>query len=247
MSEAAASCLFPQTRWTLLHRLRTGTEEAAREALETLCCTYWQPLYCVARQKRMTEADAKDAVQGFFEMLLRRETFSQADEATGKLRQLLLKSFDNYCGQQWIKANRQKRGGGAEHVEFTEFFDADRTERQYLRFYQNATTPEALYKRAWAVRVLERSLQALRSDHAERGLQDRFQLLVGPLLQEADEAGLGQIATYAGTTTGALRVALHRMRRQYRELIERELAATLDSEDPKLIREELAELFKAFE
>ena len=230
-----------------MHRLRIGSAEEAREALETLCRTYWQPLYCVARQKRMTEADAKDAVQGFFETLLRRETFVQADEAAGKLRQLLLKAFDNHCIQQWLKANRQKRGGGAEHVEFTEFFDTDKAERQYIRFYQNSASQEALYNRAWAVSVMERSLQALRSDHAERGLQDRFQLLVGPLLQNSDEAGLGQIATCAGTSTGALRVALHRMRREYRNLIEREISATLDSDDPKLIREELAELFKAFE
>ena len=247
MAVPSSPGLFPATRWTLLQRVRAGSAEEAWEALNTLCRVYWQPLYCVARRKQFSAHDAKDVVQGFFESLLRRETFATADETAGKLRQFLLSCFDNYCGQQWHKANRQKRGGGAEHVEFIEFPDAGKTEQRYLKdIGAPSSSIEALYNRQWANAVLERSLHALREDYASRGWQDRYDLLVGPLLQQEDEASLTDLAGRTGQTPGALRVTLHRMRGHYRDQIERELAATLDTDDPALIRAEMAELFKAF-
>lgn len=245
MSGSSSPCLFPSTRWTLVQRLRLGSEAEIREALETLCRAYWQPLYCVARQKGLSEHDAQDMVQGFFEGLLRREIFSTADETNGMLRQLLLRSFDNYCGQQWLRANRLKRGGGAEHVELTQFFDAEKAEKYFLRCKPDSSM-EAQYIRAWATSLLERSLQALRSDYAGRGWQERYDLLEGSLLQQDDEMSLVQIAARAQTSAGALRVQLHRMRGHYREKIEHELATTLGTDDPALIREEMAVLFKAF-
>ena len=246
MTGESPTPLFPPTRWTLLRRVRAGNETEAQAALETLCRAYWHPLYCVARQKQFPVHDAKDAVQGFFESLLRRETFCAVDEAVGRLRHLLLGAFDNYCAQQWQKANRLKRGGGAEHVEITAFFNAEEAERQFLRADSGCDSAEVLYNREWAKAVLARSLQALRDDYARRGWQDRYDLLVGPLLQQDDAISLEQLAVRAGMTAGALRVTLHRMRGHYRDLIERELAATIDSDDPALIREEMAELFKAF-
>ncbi|MDB6120160.1 MAG: hypothetical protein JWO08_3941 [Verrucomicrobiaceae bacterium] len=243
--EPSAS-LFPSTQWSLLHRLCKGSEEEARAALNVLCRAYWQPLYCVARQKAFGQHDAQDLVQGFFECMLRRETFTQADESTGKLRGLLLCAFNNYCGQQRQRANRQKRGGGAEHIPVAEFMDADAAEQLYLTPGTAGLSVETLYNRQWAGAVLEHSLEALRNDYAERGWLDRYDLLVGPLLQEHDDASLVQIAARTGTTAGALRLTLHRMRRHYRDKIEQELAATLDTDDPRLIREEMVELFKAF-
>lgn len=235
--------LFPATRWTLLQRVRSGTEAEAQAALEVLCRSYWRPLYCVARRRQLSEADAQDAVQGFFASLLRRATFATADEAAGKLRQLLLCAFDNYCVQQWHKVHRQKRGSGAVHVELAEFTVA---EEHYQRAASETASIEQFYNRQWATALLERSLDALRADYEKRGWQSRYELLVGPLLRQDDDVPLGQVASRAGMTPGALRVTLHRMRMHYRDKIERELAATLDTDDPALIRAEMAELFRAF-
>lgn len=237
--------LFPATRWSLLQRVRGGTSEEKQAALNILCRAYWYPLYIVARHKQLAEHDAQDAVQGFFESVLRLETFSVADEAAGKLRQLLLGCFNHYCAQQQLKATRQKRGGGAEHIEFTEAIDIELAEKRYQQADAGASI-EVLYNRAWAGAVMERSLHALRSDYAARGWQERYDLLVGPLLQNGEDASLVQIAASTGTTPGALRVTLHRMRGHYRDKIERELAETLGTDDPRLIREEMVELFKAF-
>lgn len=247
MSDPAPSPLFPATRWTLLQRVREGSPEEARAALDTLCRAYWQPLYCVARQRLMSTHDAQDAVQGFFECLLRRETFSIAEESAGKLRQLLLHAFDRYCTQQWHKANRLKRGAGAVHVEITEFCDVQHAEQRFLKSSAAGTSMEALYNREWAGAVLERSLTALQADYARRGWQERYDLLIRPLLQEQeDDTSLTELAAQAGMTAGALRVNLHRMRTHYRQKIEHELAVTLDTQDPQLIHAELAELFKVF-
>lgn len=245
MPDSSKPCIFPVTRWTLLNRVRAGTEAEARAALETLCCAYWPPLYCVARQKKFSQHDAQDTVQGFFESLLRRETFTTVDETLGKLRTLLLRAFDNYCNQQWNKANRQKRGSGAEHVELGHI-DSDKAEQRFLKTSADSLSIEALYNREWAQSVLERSLEALRADYASRGWLERYELLVGSLLQQDDKASLEHLAKSNNTTGAALRVTLHRMRGHYREKIERELATTLDTDDPKEIREEMAELFKAF-
>ena len=247
MTGESPTPMFPQTRWTLLRRVRAGNETEARAALETLCRAYWQPLYCVARQKKLPVHDAQDAVQGFFESLLRRETFCAADEQAGRLRSLLLGAFDNYCVQQWQKANRQKRGGGAEHVEISEFiFNAEEAERHFQNSDAGGGSVEALYNREWANAVLERSLQALCDDYTRRGWHERYHLLLGPLLQQDDASSLEQLAVRADMNASSLRVNLHRMRGHYRDHIERELATTIDSDDPALIREEMAELFKAF-
>lgn len=249
MSDLHPPSRFPPTRWTLLQRLRGGSEAEARAALETLCRAYLQPLYCVARRKQLSMHDAQDAVQGFFESLLRRDTFATADETAGKLRTLLLTAFDHYCTNQRQRANRQKRGAGAEHVELGEFLNCHAAEEGFLSSHNGSTSIEALYNREWATAVIERSVQALRADYQRRGWQERYDLLAGPLLQqdEDDAASLDQLAASQGVTAGALRITLHRMRGHFRDHIERELATTLDTDDPQLIREELAELFKAFQ
>ncbi len=125
-------------------------------------------------------------------------------------------------------------------------FNAEEAERQFQISGAGGDTLEALYNREWANAVLESSLRALQDDYDKRGWLERYQLLVAPLLQQDDADSLEQLAARAGMTAGALRVNLHRMRGHYRDQIERELATTIDSNDPKLIREEMTELFKAF-
>lgn len=245
MPLSVTDTLFPSTRWSLLQRLREGSLDEARAALEALCHAYWQPLYCVARRRQLGEQDAQDAVQGFFESILRRETFATAEEAAGKLRQLLLRAFDNFCTQQWKKATRQKRGGGAEHLSLDTAIDPGKAEQIYQQS-DPAQSLEALYNREWAGALLSRALDALRADYEKRGWGERYELLIEPLIQPERETRLSDLAASAGMTAGALRIMLHRMRGHYRAHIERELSHTLGTSDPAAIREEMRELFQAF-
>lgn len=239
------SAPFPNTRWTLLQKLRDGSEADVNAALETLCKTYWMPLYAVARFENLSEHDAQDAVQGFFVTLLRRDTFARADATQGKLRNLLLRSFQNYCHTQWRKSRRQKRGDGAEHLPLHDLVGAE------ARIIKELQAPglslETLYNREWARTVLHCGLVSLRRSYEERGQAERFSLLSGPLTQEDDASTIDELACRSGMTTGSLRMALSRMRAEYRCHIERELSATLDTTDPAIIHHELMDLFQAFD
>lgn len=236
---------FPNTRWTLLQKLRDGSESDARAALETLCRAYWAPLYAVARYEGMNEHDAQDAVQGFFESVLERDTFAKADAAQGKLRSLLLKAFSNFTHTEWRKTQRQKRGAGAEHLPLHGIGSTEGRVSQDLQ--ATDITMEKIYAREWARAVLDRGLASLRQFYEQRGQMDRFTLLQGPLLHDDDASSLDALASSAGMAPGALRTALHRMRTQFRAHIERELSTTLDTSDPAIIQHEIMELFQAFD
>jgi RNA polymerase sigma-70 factor (ECF subfamily) len=242
---ASSPTPFPNTRWTLLQKLHQGSEEDARLALDALCQAYWTPLYAVARYGRMSEHDAQDAVQGFFVTLLSRDTFAKADASQGRLRSLLLKAFHHFCVSEWRKDHSLKRGQGAEHVPLHDIVGTE--QRLSKDLHAPGLSAEKLYAREWARAVLDRSFSALREHYRARGQEERFLLLQDPLLQVDDAARLGQLAADAGMAPGALRVALHRMRAQYRDCIERELSSTLDTTDPAVIQREVGELFRSFD
>jgi RNA polymerase sigma-70 factor (ECF subfamily) len=246
MSEPSSnvSPLFPPTRWTLLQKMREGSEQESRGALETLCRAYWYPLYAVARRKSLNEQDAQDATQGFFLQLLTRDALQNADQTRGKLRSLLLGAFDNFIIEQWRSTTRQKRGGGAEHIPWPDLQEA---EYRYLQTDHTAVNDvETLYNREWARSVLERSLQALRQSQIQQGQVQRFEVL-SLFLTQADP-GLDMAAASAALSLSveACRMALHRLRQQYRAKIEEELALTLDTNDPAEIRQEMTDLLRAF-
>jgi DNA-directed RNA polymerase specialized sigma24 family protein len=235
---------FPNTRWTLIQTLREGSEENARAANETLCRAYWEPLYAAARYEGLSEHDAQDAVQGFFVTLLRRDTFAKADASQGKLRNLLLKAFTNFRLNEWRKDQSVKRGAGAVPISLDDFGSAE--SRLCKELQDPELSSEKIYAREWARSVLGRSLSALSDLFTKRGQEERFVQLKDCLVQEDDAIRLDALAVSLKMQPGALRTALHRMRAQYRECVEKELAATLDTTDPAVIRQELAEMFQAF-
>jgi DNA-directed RNA polymerase specialized sigma24 family protein len=240
-----ASPQFPLTRWTLLQQLREGSELESHSAMETLCRAYWYPLYAVARRKEMAEPDAQDATQGFFLQLLTRESLLAVEPSRGKLRVLLLAAFDNFLKEQWRMAQRQKRGGGVEHIPWV---DLEAAEQRYL---QSGLTVggdiETLYNQEWARSVLERSFTALRESQRSRGHEQRFEAMSVFLTEAEPEVDMATVAARLQMSVETFRVALYRLRQQYRMKIEEELSLTLDTEDPAVIRQEMMELFRAFE
>lgn len=213
-------------------------------AMEALYQSYWSPLYVVARRNGLNEHDAEDSVQGFFESMLERETLLRADQSRGKLRTYLLNSFEFYRSKIWRNAAAKKRGGGIEHLSYSAPSDA---EERYLQIADETADMETLYNREWARNVLERSLTALREEHLAKAQGERFDMLAMHLTQAESEEPLAHSARQAGMNEATLRQALFRLRRSYREKIEDELAVTLGTRDPELIRCEMRDLFKAFE
>jgi|JI6StandDraft_1071083.scaffolds.fasta_scaffold00744_13 DNA-directed RNA polymerase specialized sigma24 family protein len=240
---AAASHNFPATRWTLLQALREGTETDAKEALELLCRAYWTPLYIVARSNGLNGHDAEDAVQGFFESLLENETLNKADQTRGMLRTFLLAAFDNYRIKVWRDRMTLKRGGQTQIIHYS---DSAEAEERFLQIASQGEDIVTLYNREWARRLLARSLKALRQDHVSRGLEARFDSLVVHITQVENEDTQALAAEKAGMSWNSFRAAVFRLRRNYREKIEDELAITLGTRDPEVIRQEMHDLFTSF-
>jgi DNA-directed RNA polymerase specialized sigma24 family protein len=238
-----ASPQFPHTHWTLLKSLEGASDEERQAALNGICKAYWYPLYAAARRKGLGEEDAQDIVQALFLRLLKRGTLLEVDQTKGKLRTFLLAMLDNLMHQQWRTDTRVKRGGGAEHLSWIDVTDAE----SRLLHAPAQGDQDKLFLRDWASTLLQSSLDRVRDSYQQKQQLDRFELLAPFVTQPEYDRRIVEVAEEQNMTAAHLRVLIYRFRQQYRESIEQEIALTLDTSDPAQIRQEMVELFKAFE
>ena len=229
---------FHPTRWSLVHRVQSGGDDAAG-ALEELCREHWFPLYGWARRSGMSPADAEDGVQGFFGDVIRKELFSKADEAKGRLRTFLLTVFRRHLNDQRDRANAARRGADKVYS-----FDALAGEELYLAEAGVAPTADAFFDRHWALTILDLTMNRLEAEYAKRGKRADFQQLRRYLTSEpeADFAGDGHAL---GLSEGAVRVAIHRLRARFGQALREEVASTQGAHDD--VDAELAHLLRALE
>lgn len=217
---------FPPTRWTMIQRVGAEDPEQKREALESFCRAYWFPLYHFARMQGRGAHDAEDSIQGFFQQLLSRlETFDGLDPMRGKLRSWLLKSFRNYMHNEWERDTAEKRGGGAEIVAL----DLDGAEERVS--LEMDADPDAVFDRSWAETVLTHARHKLKIAHAEAGKADFYAALKPFLTKGTPEHLIGEVAAKLGKSEGAIRMAVSRLRDDYRVAIRNEIADTMGSEE----------------
>lgn len=210
---------FQPTRWSLIQRVQGGGADGAR-ALGQLCAEYWFPLYGWARRSGMSAEDAEDAVQGFFCDVLRKNIFAKADAGKGRLRSLLLTAFRRYQHDQRDKAHAQQRA-----ADRTVSFDAAAGEEWYQAEARPAT-PDAFYDRQWALTVLEQAMQRLGAEYEKRGKGADFARL-RRYLTDTDDADYTADAEALGVGSGAVRVAVHRMRERFGHALREEVAGLL--------------------
>lgn len=217
----------------------SGTAEG-RAALQELCRIYWYPLYGFARRRGLTPADAEDLTQGFLADLLAREAVAQADAARGRFRTFLLNSFDNYRSHERARARAAKRGGGETVVSFDVIHAAEGRFRG-----EPATTesPEKAYDRKWAMSLIEVTLAAVRREYAANGKAAWFDELKAALWCGRGEIAYTEIARRLGSTEGAVKVAVHRLRQRFGERFRAEVAKTVI--DPAEIDDEIRHLLAA--
>jgi RNA polymerase sigma-70 factor (ECF subfamily) len=205
-------------------------------ALGELCQTYWYPLYAFVRRQGRTKEDAEDLVQAFFARFLEKNYLEGLAAERGKFRAFLLASLKHFLANEWDRSQRQKRGGGAEHLSLN-WQDAD--ERFHLDPPAPAN-PEASFDREWALALLERVVDRLRDESAAEGKSALFEQAKGFLMVGEATIAYAQAAENLGMDEGAVRVAVHRLRKRYRALLRDEIAQTLD--DPAQVAEELRSL-----
>src|SRR5215831_12822098 len=230
---------FASTHWSLVVAAGQRELPESREALATLCRLYWYPLYAYARRRLPQAQDAQDLTQEFFARLLEKDYLRQADRQRGRFRAFLLTAFKHFMAKEHQRAYALKRGGGRTFLPL----DFDRGERRYHQEPSHQATPEWLYERSWALTLLEQGLTQLREELAGAGKEPLFECLKGTLTVEATPRPYAELAGELGMTAEALKVAVHRLRRRYAELIRAEIAQTVTT--PEEIEDELRELFAA--
>src|SRR5579862_2411143 len=222
---------FPTTRWTLIVEAGDPQRKGARAALVSLCEGYWYPLYAYVRRRGYPADPAQDLTQEFFIRLLEGRYLDRADPEKGRFRAFLLTSMKFFLADEADRNRAQKRGGGSVlPLEFS------KGEDRYLREPAHDETPERIFERRWALSVLDRVLERLRDEFVHHGRPEHFERLKVFLLGQSD-APYATLAREMNTSEGALKVAIHRLRKRYRELFRREIAYTVA--DPSEVESEL--------
>lgn len=228
---------FQTTHWSVVLAAGEPGHPASQKALAELCRNYWYPLYAFVRRKGRLPEEAKDLTQDFFAVVLEKNYFGDADRERGRFRTFLLAAADNFLRNDWAKHQTLKRGGGVTFVSF----ETDVAEARYLREPADGETPEKLFDRRWAVSLLETVMERLRDEFRRAEKAEQFQTLEVFLSGEKQPSSYAEAAAKLNLSEGAVRVAVHRLRQRYGELLRYEIASTLA--EPKDVDDELRHLF----
>jgi RNA polymerase sigma-70 factor (ECF subfamily) len=236
-----ANAGFVTTRWTNVLAAGRKSSPQADIALEELCRVYWYPLYAYVRRHGHSKEDAEDLTQAFFERFLQKNYLEGLSAERGKFRAFLLASLKHFLANEWDRAGRQKRGAHATHLSL-DWRDAD---TRYQLDLRDDLSPDKLYDRAWAVALLERVVACLHHECAADGKAESFTQLKPLLMADKSTISYPQAATALGISEETARVAVHRLRRRYRELLREAIAQTVAA--PAQVEEEISALFAAFQ
>lgn len=233
--------IFATTRWTVVIEAGRRQTPQADDALEMLCRTYWFPLYAYVRRRGHPKADAEDLVQEFFARFLAGNYLEGLSAERGRFRAFLLAALKNFLANEWKKAQRLKRGGGETLLSL----DWQSAETQFQAAVAAEPSPDRAYDREWATALLAQVLERLAAEYSIQGKAQQFDLLKPFLTAEKGALSHAAAAHLLGMHEGAVRVAVHRLRKRYRQLLRDEVAHTID--DPERVDEEMQALFGAFQ
>ena len=214
---------------------RRSTPQSDR-ALEELCRAYWFPLYAYVRRRGHTKEDAEDLTQAFFARFLEKNYLEGLSAERGRFRAFLLASLKHFLANEWDKAQRQKRGGGAPHLSL----DWHSADERFRLEPPDAASPDRLFDREWALALLEQVVARLRGECQRDGKARLFEQAKSYLMVGEEIIPYADAARVLGIEEGAVRVAVHRLRKRYRELLREEIAQTLN--DRAQVQEELRSL-----
>jgi RNA polymerase sigma-70 factor (ECF subfamily) len=221
--------------------LAAGDRESpeATQALETLCRTYWYPVYAYVRRKGYDEHHSSDLTQEFFCRMLERSYLRTADRRRGRFRAFMLACLERFLAKEWTRARRRKRGGGLTILSL----DDGSCEARYLAEADSGLDPARVFQRRWARAVIDAGLEQLESEYAAAGKAGLYAAL-RPFLSGQAEA-YAELASRLHLSDGALRVAVHRLRRRYGECLREIIARTVSRAED--VDEEVGELLAALE
>jgi len=216
--------IFVTTRWTVVLAAADQSTPQAERALEEICQTYWFPLYAYIRRRDHSPADAEDLTQAFFLQLIENHWIGDADREKGRLRAFLITALKHFLAKEWRKVSAQKRGGGQPLLSI----DTDMAEGRYASAAKSPSIEaEVLFDHQWALTLLELTMQRLKHEYADTGKAQRFDLLKDGLFAPHQDVEYPALAESLNLTVAATQVAVHRLRKRFRELYREEVAQTL--------------------
>lgn len=229
-SSSAPPGAFPPTRWSLVLAARQHPSPASAEALEDVCRAYWHPLYAYVRRSGNSPPDAQDLTQEFFRLLLEKRWLDQADRDKGRLRTFLITALKHFMAKEWRRQSAQKRGGGQDGIPM----DTEFAESRYAADPGDTSAADEVFDRHWALTLLELTMNRLHSEFVAAGRADDFVVLKEFLAVSHAAIDYRSAAARLNISEGNARVAVHRLRKRFRELYREEIAQTLpDGADPE--------------
>jgi RNA polymerase sigma-70 factor (ECF subfamily) len=204
--------------------MQAGTDSPqAHQALETLCGNYWYPLYAYVRRQGHNAHDAQDLTQAFFARLLEKNYLADVQREKGRFRSFLLASLKHFLANEWDREQALKRGGGKRLMAL----DEDSAESRYKLEPKDDLSADKIYERRWALTLLDQVLAKLRAEFEKDGKLEQFETLKQYLSAGRTSVSYAQAADRLGMNEGAIKVAVHRLRKRYRELLRAEIAQTV--------------------
>lgn len=230
---------FESTHWSLVLAAKHRSDPDGRKAFSDLCETYWLPLYAFVRQKVTDPHRAQDLVQSYFQRAMEKNFVADADPDRGRFRTFLLASISNFMANEWDRQSAKKRGGGQTFVSI----DYEQGEELLSQSMLSRETAEQHFERTWAITLLGQVLQQLEAEYKASGKSELCSGLL-PFLTRSASGSYAKAADDLDMTTGAVRVAVHRLRSRYRDLVRAEIRNTIS--DPAEVDDEVHRLFGAF-
>jgi RNA polymerase sigma-70 factor (ECF subfamily) len=237
MSDPPHPSLSASTRWSLVLSARQHSFPESEKALGELCQIYWPAVYAFVRRQVRHIDEAQDLTQAFFTQLLEKDLLAIADPSRGRFRSFLLTAVSNFLNNQRERDRALKRGGGQQALSLN--FQTHDGRPGFEP--SDSDTPERHFERQWALALLEQAMTRLRGEYASAGKETLFEHCKDALAQ--GPTSMAEIASRLGISENAAKVATHRLRKRYRELLRQEVGHSLA--DPAEIDDEIRHLFTA--
>lgn len=220
---------------------RAGHSPESKAALEKLCRGYWYPLYAFVRRSGHSLEDAEDLTQSFFAKLLEKGYLEAANPDKGRFRTFLLVALKRFMANEWHREHALKRGGFAKAIPI----DLDFAESKLATDAAPNVQPDTWYDRQWALTLLDTTLKRLELEYVESGRSALFQHLRDSITGESDAVAYAEVAQRLRLTEAAVKMAVHRLRGRYREILRAEVVETVGStEDAEAELKHLLSVFR---
>jgi RNA polymerase sigma factor (sigma-70 family) len=229
---------FATTQWTVVWQAAEEDSNHGRPALTEIVRRYWQPLYSYARRRGYSSEDAEDATQEFLSHVMSGQLLESADPAKGKFRSFLLTAWKRFLVDEYRKQNASRRGGDAE----IHSLNVGAGEQNWLELSSRDPDPDRTFHLSWANSLLDEARLRIRDEYSAKGKAALVDVLLPRLTHSMDSQAYAQLGAELKMSSGAIKVALHRLRQRFGSALREVVVETV--EDSRDVDAELNEMLR---